>query len=212
MTGFLLANHAALSHGLRTLVFFVFLVGALSIRWTRTPEQRRRRVSMFLGFTLCASYLAGLAQKDYWPFSAYQLMQGIWSEHFTYHRVLIVGVDEAGREFQAPPESWAPLSPFAIQEWMRETYPSLSPAQKSESLRFLLERAERARASQASASGSRWWTHAVAAPNWWLSAPSKTLPLEPFVGLRLYDDEWIPGVKWSTGRETKRTLLDAWPR
>ena len=110
---------------------------------------------------------------------------------YTLERVVVAGVDGAGREWAVDPMAWSPLPSKKITDWIRTVYPRLGPAQQREAERFLLERAEAARRQALAGTTARKPPTAGPPGRSQLAAhrPAPPAP-EPFVALRAYRIRW----------------------
>ena len=156
---------------------------------------RRLVVALVVGVTL----LAGLTQRNLWPFSSWALMTSKPTRQMgvapTYQRLL--AVDDAGREYAV---DYRALEPFAVEElmaWMRKSFVRLPRADQDRAASYLLERLNvaraRVRAGRSPSTQERWLGPLRAPfhllhPKQWTSP--ETVPATPFVALRLYGEKW----------------------
>ena len=155
----------------------------------------RRMVNVFLLYTLCLSFGAGLLQKDFWPFSNWPLVANLHPPVVRYSR--LVAVDAQGREYDVDYRAW---QPFVIEEllgWADSRLLPLAPPDRDQAGAFLVALAERGR--QRAARGERvgyfdrlWGP--FTAPYFLLHdklwASPDTTPPVALVGVRLYHESW----------------------
>jgi hypothetical protein len=176
-------------------VFLVFLGLGLRVALAG-PDVRRKRVNALLIYVLCVSGVAGLTQRDSWPFAAYRIFYHTFFAGHVSERLTLRVVDRAGHECETAPHFPSPVTLPVLLEWLERTYPSLSEPQQQQVIRFLFVRAqeaeERAASSQNSAilRGLHW----LAPPTHWAlyarPSPDDFLRCVPYGGLRLYRDVW----------------------
>jgi hypothetical protein len=179
------------------LCFVVFVgLGLAAIRSERRAGRGRRSfVNAFLIYALAASFGAGLAQRDAWPFSAWPLVAGRLPPTVTHPR--LVAVDGAGREHDVDYRAWQPLGVDELLSWLDAGFPKLSAEAQQRAFGFLLGRAEQAR-RQARAGepvgecdrllGPLAAPYFLLHPKLW-SDPAR-VPESPFVGVRFYRETW----------------------
>lgn len=180
------------------LCFVGFLLAILLVAVSERTEKtagRRRAVGVLLVYSLGASFGAGLAQKDAWPFSKWPMVGGLADRTGTNTR--IVAVDTRGIERPIDYRAWQPLGFDQLNPWIHRTFPRLSRSAQDRVAAYLLGLAERsrqrARAGQGVGSLHRFLGPLTAPyfdlhPGTW-SAPAGAPP-EPFLGLRVYREEW----------------------
>jgi hypothetical protein len=199
------------------LAFAGFLLLALVVRAAEGGPRRRNAVHALLGYLLAVSLLAGLGQRDLWPFSNWKLAAGRVAPAVT--RVRVVAVDEAGAEHRIDYRAWQPLAYDELAPWLETVFPSLDEAGREGAARFLLGRAEAAR--RRSRDGGRpgtagRWLGPLAAPYFvqhprrWTSA--EATPPWPFVGLRLYRESWTLEERRREPGHAERVLVYEYPR
>jgi hypothetical protein len=175
----------------RLLLSMAFVGLGLRLSFLGSAPARRRGQTLLILYVLGLSLAVGLSQKDAWPFSPYPVLAEDATRSSTLERVVLVGVDGAGREWAVEPMAWSPLPSKKITDWMRTVYPRLGPAQQREAERFLFERAEAARRQALAGTwlGHRRLLGPLAAPSWLVHRPAPPAP-EPFVALRGYRIRW----------------------
>jgi hypothetical protein len=195
-------------------ILILFVVLGLRVALTHEPRRRRSALQLFLMYTLGVNMYIALRQTDAWPFSPYRMMAVNATIHDDERRMIgFKGVDADGREWDIDPLSWSPLYPQAVMGWLEVGYPQATTAQRIESLAFLLERANTARAARAE--GRAFGNAALLGP---LTAPD-TNPFpkaaaspKPFAGLRLYRITWRPHELRRDPASATWRLLDEYPR
>jgi len=176
-----------------------FVAFALVVLWAerkRKPHYvRRRAVNVFLLFTLAVTFAAGVSRRELWPFSAWGMIPNVRTPEVGHARIL--GVDAAGTEHPIDFRAWSPLPLEELIAWIDLRFPLLSAQEKDSAARYLLERANNARAN-VSAGESMVGPHRLLGrltapehmihPYIW-TAPSD-VPSEPFVGIRVLREFW----------------------
>ena len=182
------------------LVCFLGFVCCALVLCGRRPTglalwQRKTRVSLFILYTLGASFGAGLAQHDIWPFVAWPLVAARLPATVTEPR--LVAVDARGAEHDIDYRAWWPLSFDELIGWMNQNFPALPSESQDRAARSLLATADSARA--AARRGERVGQYGrflgpFAAPLFLLHpkiwSDSARVPANPFVGLRYYQESW----------------------
>jgi hypothetical protein len=197
---------------LRMACFLLFVALGLRVLATGTDAGRRRAINLLLVYVLALSLVVTVSQVDAWPFSTYKLIQGLWGGMVTSTQVVILGVDDTGREWAIDPLSWSPAHQLVVHAWLERSYPKLATPEQREVARFLFAKAEDARQRRA---GGQWignarWLGPLTAPDWWLYPPVPDVPPTPFAGLRAYRVEaTIDGT--SRRVVAQRLLLDYRP-
>lgn len=194
---------------LRFVTFLVFVWLGLRIAWTKVPEVRRFRINVFLAYTFAIHLAVGVFQRDDWPFSPYPLMRGRWDAKWQYMKVVVVGVDANGREWDVDPMAWSPVFPLVLQEWFYTQFPQLPANEKRRDAEFLFAKAENAR--QQTLAGRRFGNERLlgvaAAPDWWLYKRVRHTSATPFTGLRIYRELWYPERRAADPKDFKRVLI-----
>jgi hypothetical protein len=179
--------------------FAGFVIGALVLCARRPPGlliwQRKTRVSLFLVYTLGASFGAGLAQHDIWPFVAWPLVAARLPAAVSEPRIVVI--DVRGSEHDIDYRAWWPLSFDELIGWMNQDFTSLPQATQDRVARWLVARADSARiaARRGKAVGHYGrFLGPFAAPLFLLHpkiwSDSTRVPGEQFVGLRFYQESW----------------------
>lgn len=192
----------------RLLLSLVFVGLGLRLSFLDSAPARRRGQTLLILYVVGLSLAVGLSQKDAWPFSPYPVLAEDATRSSTLERVVVAAVDEAGREWAVDPMAWSPLPSKKVTDWIRTVYPRLSPAQKREAERFLLDRAEAARGDARAGTrlGYRRLLGPLAAPSWLLHRPAPPAP-QPFVALRAYRIRWQAREVLADPDRVERQLL-----
>ena len=177
------------------------------------PASQRQRVNALLIYVLCMSSIAGLAQRDLWPFAAYRIFYHAFFVGHVFERTTLRLVGPLERECEPDPRFPAPLTLPVLLEWLDRTYPRLPEPGQEEVMKFLLTRAREtgeAAVAPRRPAIARLLT-AVAPPVHWAlyarSSPDDFLRCVPYTGLRLYHDEWRLGDTLQDSRRVTRHLV-----
>ncbi len=178
----------------------------------RERERSRRRISVFIGFALLASFAPGLRQRSLWPFSTWHLIAMQMQPVLTYPRVIVV--DSLGTEYDVDYRAFEPLVFMEIRHWLWSDMPRLPPDQQRVAARYLLDlaNASRQRALAGRRVGTRdRWLGPLAAPGFLLhpgtwSDPAR-IPARPFVALRVYTYMWHLEARARGDMRMQRRLL-----
>lgn len=192
---------------------FLSLVLAAFFATAQGGEARRRRyVNRLLAYTMLFSLVAGVSHTELWPFPRWN----IFSEKLEQpvHQIRVFAVDASGREHEVDHRAFEPFTSIDLYTWFDLHLAQLTPEQKDEVGRYLLELLNSAR--RRALAGERVGTfdryfgplaapvHLIYAPIW--DDPAR-VPAVPFAGLRIYVERWNV---WEREREpgnTTRTLL-----
>jgi len=178
------------------LLFFGFVaLGLLAAYSSRGQHEDRRFVNVFLIYTIVLGLSAGLSQREVWPFSTWPLVAGTVPRPVTHPRFL--AIDATGREYQIDYRAWEPLEFDELMGWNDRNLMRLDPASRDRAAAYLLNIIERAR-EQWSAGNRVHYLDRYLGP---LSAPiflghpaywetGEGVPVQRFVGLRLYHETW----------------------
>lgn len=202
------------------VVFAGFVIGALLLCGHRPPGlatwQRKTRVSLFMIYTLGASFGAGLAQHDIWPFVAWPLVAARLPASVSEPR--IVAVDASGGEHDIDSRAWWPLSFDELIGWMNQDFTSLPRVAQDRVARWLVAKADSARvaARRGEAVGHYGrFLGPFAAPLFLLHpriwSDTTRVPSEPFVGLRFYQESWSLETHARGSTAVRRRLIYGYP-
>ncbi len=199
----------------RAFPFFGFVLLILAIAAATTWRATRVRpllINVFLLYTLVASFVPGLVQREAWPFSIWPLVAANHPEYALLPRAMVI--DRSGREHDVDYRAWRPLIAEELMGWMRERMLTLDRRVQDQAAEHLLGLVERAiddvRRGEAPGQRGR-----VLGP---LSAPSFLLhpalwrtaadvPSGPLTGLRLYIERWDLEERLRDPSAVQRTLL-----
>jgi hypothetical protein len=155
-----------------------------------------RRIDVFVAFVLAVSILAGVLQKDIWPFTNWALVHHLSPKRF--EDVLeLEGVDADGRRSPLDARALQPLALEELRSWLKPRLDVLSAPERDALGRWLLGRAEtarqRARAGRHVGSNERWLGPLAAPYHFTRPRPwddPASVPDRPFVALRVYAASW----------------------
>ena len=188
-------------------LFAGFVALGVCVRASSDPPRRRFWILRLIAYVAGVSLLAGITQRDAWPFTSHTIAVGRARPDAQVCLAELAGVDRAGREWQLDPYSWMPVYESVLQYWLERNLDGLSAAEREAALSFLLRRAEAARAHLAAgeAIGPRRWLGPVGAP-YWLLLPSRPASPEKLAGLRVYSSCWVPRERYANPRKITRRL------
>ena len=164
---------------------------------------RNRRLhsarNVFIAYVVGATLAAGVSQIDLWPLSSWSLMTRAPTRQVGANssNLGLVALDGTAQEH---PIDYRAVEPFAIEElmaWMRVYFLALPAASRDSAARYLLLRLNaarvRVRAGNAPGLQERWLGPLRAPfhqlhPKQWRTPES--VPPGPFIGLRLYSEQW----------------------
>lgn len=203
---------------LGALCFVGFLAALCLVHLARADTRRRRAaVHTLLVYSLCASFGAGLAQRDLWPFARWPMAAGLASARGENTRM--VAVDARGVEWPIDSRAWQPLGFDELNPWMHRSFPALAPESRDRVARHLLGVAEQAR-RRARAGGRVGdfdrYLGPLAAPDFdlhprlWSSGAGT--PPEPFERLRVYREGWDHEERRRDAGRVARELFHEYPR
>jgi len=153
------------------------------------------------------SLLAGITQRDAWPFTSHTIAVGRARPDAQVCLLELAGVDATGRESRLDPYSWMPVYESVLQYWLARNLDGLSVAERDVALSFLLRKAESARARRAAggAIGPSRWLGPLGAP-YWLLLPRPPASPEKLAGLRAYSTCWVPRERYAAPQKITRSL------
>lgn len=188
-------------------VGFLLLGGGVALA---KGQLRRRAVHALILYILGIHALLLMAARDAWPLTTYPLITKVSHADTVYRKIVFYGVDAAGREWPADPDSWSPVSPPVLMQWVVSVLPKLPADQKSVAGRFLLARAEQRRSAivRNERIPKQRFLGPLAAPDWWIYSRPAATSATPFVSLRVYVEEFTPRGKLAGRPPIARTLLD----
>ncbi len=193
---------------------FLGFVLAAFVATTRGDEARtRRHVNRLLAYTMLFSLVAAISHTELWPFPRWNIFSQRLEQPVHQIRVLALGAD--GREHEVDHRAFEPFTSIDLYTWFDLHFAQLTPAQKEEVGRYLLERMDAAR--RRALAGERVGTFdryfgPLAAPVHLLYAriwdEQASVPAVPFVGLRIYVEHWnVFERQRSPATAPTRTLL-----
>ena len=185
-----------MAHLIGTLCFVGFVVTGLAVVCSERATARTRRacLTVFLLYCLGASFGAGLTQRNFWPFAHWPLVSGMLPAAMSFPRLM--AVDSAGGEHAIDHRAWQPLSNAELHAWIKADFARLDQEAQDQVGQHLLRLAEHARARMLSGAGVGYldrWLGPLTAPFFHLYAAVWSRyppPSVPFIGIRMYDDEW----------------------
>jgi hypothetical protein len=191
---------------LYSAAFAGFIALGVAVR-RAPPGVRRRRVLTLIAYVVAVNLLAGLTQRDAWPFTSHTIAVGRARATTRVCLTELVGVDGAGREWEVDRYSWMPMFGSVVQYWVDLNLAQLSAQDRKTALWFLLRNAEGSRARLAAGEpiGHQRWLGPLAAP-YWLLLPRAAVSPAPFAGLRVYSSCRVPGDPADRG--TRRLLAE----
>lgn len=119
------------------------------------------------------------------------------------------GVDEMGREWRLDPYTWSPVFDSILQTWITMIYGELSPSQQHDTGRFLLAKANEARAALVDGKriGFDRRLGILSCPYWWRLPRWRNVPPRPYRALRVYRMEFIVGEMARNHDRVSPTLM-----
>jgi hypothetical protein len=102
-----------------------------------------RRARMLVAIGVGMSLLAGLSQRELWPFATWKLMAGTASADVSTRA--LVCADSAGSLFGVDHRAWGPLTEEELLAWINGPYTRLTTGQQDAARAELLRKAEAAR-------------------------------------------------------------------
>ena len=197
---------------LRLGTFLVFV--ALGLRVRRAPEAARRRaVQHLVACVLLLSALAGVLQRDDWPFTSHTIAVGRARSDSRVCQTRFFGLDAAGGEWRLDPYTFTPVYDSILQYWVEQALPRLDEAQRGRVLSFLLARAEESRQRLAAGRGlgPQRLLGRAGAPYWLLLPRAEQVPPDPYARLRIDSACWTADRALSTEPPLVRRVTAEWP-
>jgi hypothetical protein len=200
---------------------FVILGLIVIIAGGRGEAVSRRWINCFIAYILGVSFLAGISQRDLWPFSYWRLMQRVGPTEVSdsaYAVVQAVAVTSNGDEYPIDYRAWEPFTYEELLTWLMRNVNSLSGPARDSVGAFLLKKTESARL----AARAGQWPGVVTRRLRDLAAPSHLLlarrwqnrddvPNTAFVGIRLYWEHWNVETRARDPAAMRRTILYTFP-
>jgi hypothetical protein len=176
---------------------------------------RRRLINVFLLVVLLISFGSGLTQHDLWPFSSWRVLAFAWPADGNHPALpRIMGVDVNGNEYDIDYRAWRPLGLEELLSWMQLTFSRLDPVARDRVGAYLLSRSNLARGQALSSAGlpypNRWFgpltapTHLLHPAIW---SHLGTVPRNPFVELRVYEEAWDLEERRHDPQQVTRVLI-----
>lgn len=192
----------------RLLSFVLFL--ALGVRVARSKGGvRRRAVVAFIGYVIAINAVAGITQIDNWPFTNNTLAVGRMREDHPLKWMNFRGVDREGREWRLDPQTFTPVFDSILQNWLTSRYPGLDDGSRRMSERFLVAKANEARARLSA--GRRIGFERLLGPfacgYWWGLPRARETPDGDYRSIRVYRLEYTLSEIAEHGRILRETLL-----
>jgi hypothetical protein len=125
----------------RLAAFALFLLSGAGMLMAERTRFARAAERLFIVYFIALTLVAGLGNRDLWPFSSYPIIpesseryrEAVWYE--------VRAVDGNGREHRVDVRAWSPLSPHVIEKWIERTFVArLDDAGRQRAARFLLAR------------------------------------------------------------------------
>lgn len=173
----------------------VLAFALLGIAAGLATHSRRKRINLFIAYTLAVSFGAGFTQHEVWPFSAWPLVAGRVPDPVTNPR--IVALDPQGREHDIDHRAWGPLVFQEFIAWEEKHFLKLDPAARDRVAAYLLGIVEGNRRRFAAGDPEPYFTRYLGPfsaplflghPDRWIAGVR--VPPGPFVGLKLYKETW----------------------
>ena len=124
-----------LSVAVPMLTFAGFVVLALLVRKGDRPGGSAP-LRVFILYVIAVSTCVGFSRKDMWPFAAWRYVSYAIGQEGSF--LVLVGVDENGREHQLDTRTFEPLEFANVMGDLDYNINSMSPTHRSELLGFLL--------------------------------------------------------------------------
>jgi hypothetical protein len=176
-------------------LFFGFVALGLLAAYSGRGRNDKRRVNLFIVYTVALSLAVGLGQRDVWPFSAWPLVAGTVSRPLTHPR--IVAIDAEGREYQIDYRAWEPLEFDELTAWQQANFSRLDRPAQDRVAAYLLGIVEGARRQWSRGERVHYLDYYLGPlsaplflghPDYWETDAG--VPGQAFVGLRFYEESW----------------------
>ncbi len=172
----------------------------------------RRSAGLLILWGVGASFAAGLAGRDAWPFASWPLVATIHPATATHPR--LVAVDASGVEHLIDARVWDPISADELAAWLAGPFPGLAPADREQAAGWLLDRAESARSAAREGRRPGYTDRLLgraAAPLFLLHPrlwdDPASVPGSPFTALKLYLETWDVEERHRGSTRKERRLL-----
>ena len=192
----------------RLLSFVLFL--ALGVRVARAKgSNRRRAVLAFVAYVIAINAVAGITQIDNWPFTSNTLAVGRMRRDHSLRWLDLRGVDREGREWHLDPQTFTPVFYSILQNWLSSRYPRLDEGGRRASERFLVAKANEARARLAAGRriGFERLLGPLACGYWWRLPRALETPDGDYRSIRIYRLEYTLSEIARHGRILRETVL-----
>lgn len=187
--------------------FIAFVVLGLSVRDSRGAAAMR-----FVCFFVAVTTLAGLTQREAWPFTNWALFHHLAPQEFS--GVTVEVSDAHGNTYATDSRMWQPIGEEEAESWLALRFASLNELQKRELAADLLARAERTR--DAIASGRRAPNErilgALAAPYHFQRREVWGAATPPFRAIRIVSMRWSPEERHLNPVAVRREVLYEYAR
>jgi hypothetical protein len=193
----------------RLASFLVFLALGLAVARAKGWPERRARASALIAWLLLVNLVAGVTQRDNWPFTSHTIGAGRAKTDQQLCVTEFAAVDDAGRDWKIDPYAWSPVYDSILQYWCDVHLAGLDEAGRGRVLGFLLLKAEASRRRLASGLpiGFQRRLGRLAAPYWWLLPRVRAVPEARYRGLRVYRVCWIPAERFRDPTRVERRLV-----
>ena len=188
--------------------FAGFLALGVRVRTASDPAARRRWIVRLIAYVAGVHLLAGITQRDAWPFTSHTIAVGRARADARVCLIELAGVDDAGEEWRLDPYSWMPMYESVLHYWLERNVERLTDADRDAALAHLLARAEaaRERLAEGHAIGPQKWLGPLGAP-YWLLLPRPTPSPERLTGLRVYQACWVPRERYADPLRIRRRVV-----
>lgn len=187
----------------RLAVFLATIALAIGVSLTRERRIERIAATVFISWILLVSLVAGLAQKDFWPFSPYTFLAEKVEGDPLVTKIELAVVNEDGSESVPGSDTWDPFSSFELGRVIETHWTSWNEEERLRVGRGLLDHAIRHHRRAA----SRWYRllDAVDAPH--PTRESAAARGDEPRALRIYELRWYPRARVERSAPIQRTLI-----
>lgn len=192
----------------RLASFLLFLALGVRVGLSSGPA-RRRAVVVFIAYVIAINAFAGITQIDNWPFTNNTLAVGRMRDDHPLTWMAFRGVDREGREWPLDPQSFTPVFDSILQYWLASRYPLLDDGGRRMSERFLVAKANEARARLAAGKriGFERFLGPFACGYWWRLPRVREAPDGAYRSIRVYQLEYRLSEIAKHGRILRETFL-----